>query len=183
MATSAEQRRYRQRYGTVTGGAYDGTAVRRLEREEVLQPRPRTRERQRELERPKIRVREAGGVSLFAVTGVAAVAVFAVLLLFSMVELNTLSSDMVSIRNQVAVLQSEEAVLRAQYEMCYDLSTIEENVLSSGAMVKPQEGQMIYVDQSEPDVVTRYGEENRPGLAGLLDSARGVLANLMEYFN
>lgn len=183
MATAAGQRKYRQGYQTMPNAAYDGSAVRRLEREEVLQPRPRTRERQRELARPKIKAREAGSVSLFAVTGFAAVAVFAVLLLFSLVELNTLSSDVVSMRRQMVELQSEEAVLRAQYEMCYDLGTIEENVLNSGTMVKPQGGQMIYVDLSEPDTVTRYGDESKPGLAGLLDSAMGVLANLVEYFN
>ena len=53
--------------------------------------------------------------------GFAAVAVFAVLLLFSFVELNSLSADMVTMEREMVELKSEEAVLRAQYELSYDL--------------------------------------------------------------
>lgn len=185
MAAMAKVRENRQGYRTMPNAVYDGSAVRRLEREEVLQPRPRTRtrERRQELVRPKVQVREAGAVSLFAVTGFAAVAVFAVLLLFSFVELNALSADMVTMEREMVTLKSEEAVLRAQYELSYDLGTIEQNVLDSGAMVKPQSSQMIYVNLSEPDTVKRFDREAQSGLAGLIESAKGVLSGVVEYFN
>ena len=80
--------------------------------------------------------------------------VFAVLLLFSYVQLTTISQQVVELRSEMTALQSEEAKLRTAYELSYDLSSIEETMTASGAMVRPQNGQVVYVDLSEPDTVT-----------------------------
>ena len=82
----------RSQYGTVRRSvygrrpeleAYDGNAARVLEGGEILAPRPQVRPRERAISRPQIQVREAGKVSLFAVVGFLAVAVFAALVLMS----------------------------------------------------------------------------------------------------
>ena len=70
-------------YGSVAyAPAYDGNAVRAPRREEELRraPRPKQREQVRRHERARVEVRKAGKVSLFAVVGFMAVAVFAVML-------------------------------------------------------------------------------------------------------
>ena len=68
MAAAVARRERRYRTGRTAYGpdltAYDGSAARVLEREEVLQPRPQVRPRERAVARPKVRVREAGQVSL-----------------------------------------------------------------------------------------------------------------------
>ncbi len=179
-----EQKRRYQDYRQVSRGAYDGSAVRQLEREEVLQPRPQVRPRKRALTRPKIQVREAGKVSVFAVTGFLAVGVFAVLLLMTYVELTVISEEVVQMKNQLETLKSEEAQLKAQYELAYDLSSIEESMVASGVMVKPQRSQILYVDLSEPDKVTYFQqEETLAGVKGAWDSFRTVWGNVVEYFS
>ena len=114
----------------------------------------------------------------------AAVAVFAVLLLFSYVELSVISNQVVSLRSDLTTLQTEEAKLRAQYELAYDLDAIEESLTANGAMVKPQNGQIIYVDLSEPDSVTYFdGETPATGLAGALTGLQSIFTQVVEYFS
>lgn len=170
-------------YARVGYGAYDGSAARALEREEVLQPRPQVRPRERALSRPKVQVREAGKVSVFAVAGFLAVGVFAVLLLMTCAQLTALSEDVVGMKSQMELLKTEEAQLRAQYELAYDLNGIETAVTANGAMVKAQSSQIFYVDLSEPDSVVFFREEEAaPGVKGALDSLRSVWGNVVEYF-
>ncbi|MCI8477162.1 MAG: hypothetical protein HFE97_02260 [Oscillospiraceae bacterium] len=159
---------------------YDGSAVRRLEQEEVLQPRPLVRPREKVVARPKVRVREAGSVSVFAVVGFLAIGVFSILLLMGYVQLAAISDDVVALRSKLTELRTEEAELRAQYELAYDLSSIEERVTSSGRMIKPQSEQVYYVDLSEPDSVVRFGEDQAvPGLSGLVQSAKRLCSELV----
>ena len=183
MATAVKRKRYYQ-YDTVPFDIYDGSAARQLQQEEVLQPRPLVRPRERAVVRPKVRVREAGAVSPFAVVGFMAVAVFAVLLLFSYVQLAVISDQVVSLRSDLTGLKSEEAKLRAQYELAYDLESIEQTLTASGAMVKPQNGQVIYVDLSEPDSITYYQqEEGATGLKGAAESMYSIFSEIVEYFS
>lgn len=179
MASAAQRRMY-DPYRS-TGYAYDGSAVRVLEGQEVLQPRPQVRPRTQPVARPKVKVREAGKVSLFAVSGFAAAAVMAVLILMSYVQLATISGEVVSLGNEMTRLQSEEAVLRARYELAYDLGAIESAVTANGSMARPQPSQMVYVDLTEPDRVVRYstGEETANSFA---EGVRDIVRNVMAYF-
>ncbi len=159
---------------------YDGSAVRIAEEEEALRPRPQVRPRNRELARPKVAVRPAGKVSLFAVVGFAVVAALAVLILMSYIQLNAISNQVVSLNTEMTQLQSEEATLRARYELAYDLSAIEKAVTSDGSMSRPQMGQMVYVDLTEPDSVVLYHEDQSGG--GFLESLEEVVGSVLSYF-
>ena len=175
MATAVKRRSRYTNYSRVPYDAYDGSAARQLQREEVLRPRP--------MVRPRVRVREAGLVSLFAVVGFLAVGVFAVLLLFSYVQLTTISQQVVELRSEMTALQSEEAKLRTAYELSYDLSSIEETMTASGAMVRPQNGQVVYVDLSEPDTVTFFNQdEAAAGLDGMFESVKSIASEIVAYF-
>lgn len=183
MASAVKHRRY-PKYDTVPFEVYDGSAARQLQQEEVLQPRPMVRPRERAVARPRVRVREAGAVSPFAVVGFLAVLVFAALLLFSYVQLAVISEQVVSLRSDLTGLKTEEAKLRAQYELAYDLESIERSLTESGAMVKPQNGQVIYVDLSEPDSVTYFQQEERTsGLAGAVESVGSIWNEIVAYFS
>ena len=176
MATAVKRRSRYTTYSRVPNDAYDGSAARQLQREEVLRPRPMVRPRERAVVRPRVRVREAGLVSPFAVVGFLAVGVFAVLLLFSYVQLTTISQQVVELRSEMTALQSEEAKLRTAYELSYDLSSI-------GAMVRPQNGQVVYVDLSEPDTVTFFNQdEAAAGLDGMFESVKSIASEIVAYF-
>ena len=181
MATAVKRRSRYTNYSRVPYDAYDGSAARQLQREEVLRPRPMVRPRA--VVRPRVRVREAGLVSPFAVVGFLAVGVFAVLLLFSYVQLTTISQQVVELRSEMTALQSEEAKLRTAYELSYDLSSIEETMTASGAMVRPQNGQVVYVDLSEPDTVTFFNQdEAAAGLDGMFESVKSIASEIVAYF-
>lgn len=164
------------------GYAYDGSAARVLEQEEVLRPRPKVRPRHKTVARPQVQVRLAGKVSLFAVAGFSAVAVMAVFIIMSYVQLATISAEAVDLGSQMTQLKSEEATLRARYELAYDLGAIESAVTSDGSMSRPQAGQMIYVDLTEPDSVVRYGQAEEAAGGSILDSVEEVVGNLLAYF-
>lgn len=184
MAQTTKRRRNHREYDRITYGAYDGSAARQLEQgAEVEQPRPLVRPQRKAVTRPRIRVREAGSVSIFAAAGSLAIGAFAVLLLFSYVQLHSISEQVVALRTEISVLESEEAVLRARYEQVYDLSDIEDSMLSTGRMVKPQNGQVIYIDLSKPDSVVFYDREAAvTGLEGALQSLRSICSQILEYF-
>lgn len=163
--------------------AYDGAAARVLE-PEVAQPRPRkrthARPRQEELTRPQVATREAGKVSLFAVGGFAAVAVLAVCILLSYVQLSSISHEMVELNSDLTTLRSEEATLRARYELAYDLRSIETTMTADGSMSRPQSGQIVYVDMTEPDSVILYERSQEKTTFG--DGLREIVGNILAYF-
>ena len=174
-------------YGSVAyAPAYDGSAVRAPGREEELyrqpQPRPRTHERvrQQELTRTQGQVREAGHVAPFAVVGFLAVAVFAVMLVLSYVQLTVLNGETVKLRSELTTLQAESATLSAQYELVFDMETVEAAV--GGTMARPDSSQMIYIDLSEPDTVVLYGDEYADGMLSALSKVGGILGGVIEYF-
>lgn len=188
-ATVARRGRYNSSKATYGSMAYDleyaETAGRTIKRKgEVLQPRPLVRPRERAVARPRIRVREAGRASVFAVVGFLAVGMFALLVVMSSVQLTTLSDDIADLKTQLNQLQSQETRLRTEYELAFDLSTIESKVTSDGSMVKPQPGQILYLDLSEPDSVILFHEEETPlkGAQGALAGIREIFENVVEYF-
>lgn len=183
---AAEARR-RARYATYGSVAYapgcDGTAARRLERGEVARPLPREHAGTRVRTRPRVRVREQGRISVFAVVGFLAVGIFAALLLMSYVRLTTLSTEAGALRSQLSSLKTEETKLQAQYELAYDIKSIEQKVTADGTMVKPQSGQIYTVDLAEPDSVVHYGDDQaKTGAAGALSAAKEVFQTIVEYF-
>lgn len=161
--------------------AYDGSAARVLEGDEALKTRPKVRPRQREVVRPKVEARPAGRVSPFAVVGFAAVAVMAVMILMSFVTLSTVSGEVVALDAQMSQLKDEEATLLARYELAYDLGAIESAVTADGSMSRPQAGQIIYVDMTEPDSVVLYSSASE-SQAGFLDTLEEAIANALAYF-
>ena len=135
--------------------------------------------RERSAARPKVSLRPAGQVSLFAVVGFLAVAFFAALVLLSCVQLTVLSDQIVALRGQYASLKEEEARLLAQYELTFDLKSIEAAVTADGRMVKPQSSQIYYMDLSGSDSVEVYGEETTAG--SLTGALQGLFSKAGEY--
>lgn len=151
---------------------------------EVLRPQPRVRQRAHSLTRPVVRVREAGQVSPFAVIGFLAVGIFATLLLLSYVRLTVTADNVASLKTELAALEDEHTKLLAQYELAYDLNSIEAQVTSNGSMVKPEAGQIFTLDLSEPDSVVRYSDATQAetAAAGVQEELSALWRRLVEYF-
>ncbi len=184
MAARVKRKMKYDVYGNVAyAPGYGGAAAPALPGEEILAPRPKVRPRVEEYTRPQVRVREKEKVSLFAVVGFMAVLVFAILVVTSYMQLTIVNDQTVSLQNQLGDLKQQEAHLLSKYELAYDLKTIQEKMTSTGEMVKPQAGQMIVLDLSEPDSVVRFEQENPlKGVEGLISGCKDIVAAVMEYF-
>lgn len=171
-------------YGSVAyAPTYDGNAVRvpRREEETYRAPAPQPKKPVRRHERARVEVRQAGTVAPFAVVGFLAVAIFAVMLVTSYVQLTVANDEMVSLRRQLSELKVENTTLSAQYERVFDLATIQEAV--GDTMVRPTNEQVVYIDLSAPDTVTVYeGSSTLSGLSDLMEGIKGLFGGIIEYF-
>lgn len=172
-------------YGSVAyAPAYDGSAVSLPRQEEELrhipQHKPRHKEREQTLTRTRVKVRQAGAVSPFAVVGFLAVGIFAALLMFSYAQFAVLNDEVITLRDDLNTLQTEHATLSTQYERVFDMAHIQAAV--GDTMVRPTNDQVVYIDLSAPDTVTVYGEQANGGLSAALTEGKNAIARLIEYF-
>ena len=156
-------------------GQRAGNPVRRPE-----QPRrPQIRPRRQPVVRPSVQVRTQSAVAPFAVVGMFAVLVCALLLVVSSAKLAVLNNDIVNLRSDLLSLQDEGQRLQAKYELVFDLEAIEKQFLSNGSMVRAGAGQTVYLDLSAEDSVVYYDGAG-DGLSALLQRAENYLSNLLS---
>jgi len=183
MADPARRTRTYQTYGNVAyQPQFDGNAVRAPRRQEVERPappqhRPQVQPRRQPQQRPRVEVREAGAVAPFAVIGFFAVALCAVLLVVSYAQLAVLNDQTVQKRADVAELMAEQTELMAEYELAYDLAAIENQLISSGTMVRVAPSQITYLDISSPDNMIVYSGEDQ-GLEGIWNRVTALFDRL-----
>lgn len=126
------------------------------------------------------RVKTQLGISPgLAVMALAAVVVV-MLMLMSHAQLVIVNDDVVSARNQLSELKTEETKLKAQYELAYDLQEIEKKMLTSGEMIRIQSWQTYTLELAEPDSVEYFQSSS---LSEKLRALAGSVADgLREYF-
>lgn len=177
MATAATKRHNFRVYGNV---AYDPAYAPEREREGRVEPLIRPRERV--VGRERVRVRQAGYVAPTAVIGFLAVAVMAVLILMSYIQITDASNQIVRLRHEADALATEHTDLMTQYELAFDLKTVEEQVTASGKMVQPGAGQIISLNLSEPDSAKVYEEPKENPLGELWGSLTDAVENIGAFF-
>ncbi len=115
--------------------------------------------------------------------GVTAVAVAAVMLLLSYVQLTTLAADTVALKSELTVLQAENVSLTAQHEQMFDMATVKE-VAAAAGMAKPTSSQITYLDLDSEDSAVVYQTEGRPSvLSRILSSLHHGVYAVVEYFD
>jgi hypothetical protein len=120
-------------------------------------------------------------VAPFAVIGFLLVGVFAALLLLSYAQYTVVADQVVSLRDELSTLQTENATLSAEYEKVFGLERIQEAV--GETMVRPSASQIEYIDLSEPDSVQVYGKsDGTSGILGALNGIGEVISDVIEYF-
>ena len=178
MATRERARDpYMRTYGNV---AYDPAYAPGGETQGYAQPRIRTRERA--AAREHARVRPAGYVAPTAVIGFALVAVMVVLILSCYAQIAQVSDQIVHARREGETLAEENAKLRTQHELCFDLKTVEEQVAATGTMVKPQPGQVVSLNIAEADSAKFYTDQGDTPGADLWNDMGETVDNLVEFF-
>lgn len=177
MTTAVKRRRAYTTYGNV---AYDPAYDPQVEREGRAEPLVRTRERV--AAREHVRVRQAGYVAPVAVLGFVMVAVMAVLLLTQYVQIAQTSNEIVRLRREADTLAAENAKLVTEYELAFDLKSVEEQVAASGTMVQPQAGQIITLNVVEPDSARIYTNEAENIPAELWNSLTEAVGNIVAFF-
>lgn len=113
------------------------------------------------------------------------VAILTVLLMtiLGYVALNQVSSEIVELKAQVAVLRQENVDLATKHELTFDLSTIKLQAEKYG-MSKPSDSQMYYVDLSGRDMARVYETAgNQHLLQKTINSLKTAVGVVVEYFS
>jgi hypothetical protein len=181
MATERRTRRYTTYGNTAYQPKYDSAAVRAPSRREVEQPRrrPQVQPRERVAQRPSVQVREQGAVSLFAIVGFMAVAFCVFLLLSTGAQLAMVTDQTYDLQSELSELKTEEKKLEAQYELAYDLTAIESELTSSGAMVRASSSNTVYLNMAEADSVIYYAQSTE-GVHGLVDRLENFFSGVLS---
>ena len=94
-------------------------------------------------------------------------------------QLVTVADETYDLQDQLEELRSEEKELLAQYELVYDLENIERQMTASGAMVKANSSNTVYLDLSEADSIIYY-EQAAGGITGLVDRLEHLVSSLLS---
>jgi len=127
-----------------------------------------------------LQVRESGKIAPFAVLGLAAVCLLVILTLSQYAKLVEVNDAAVDLSKQIATMKQEESKLLAQYELAYDLQAIENELLASGEMVKPQSGQSYVIALTRPDSAQYY--ERASFGSGILSGIKQIFSAIGTYF-
>lgn len=176
MASSSMRKKNMRNYRAYNSNlAYDYNALERERVQEVRRPQIRT------ISHTKVSIRPAERVSVLAIAGFAAVAVMLVLILMSYAQLTQLSASVVSLENELSVLQTENVTLTASYESTFDLETVESAARAAG-MSKPSSSQIYYIDMATPDSASVYAVQENNALEKIFLSFGKGLYSVVEYF-
>ena len=181
MASAAREYRYAHREFSTNGSlARDlDWAVRERELEHAGEvPRhERTQAAPKVYHKEQVLVRERQAIPVLSVLGVTAVAVAAVMLLLSYVQLTTLAADTVALKSELTVLQAENVSLTAQHEQMFDMATVKE-VAAAAGMSKP-----TYLDLDSEDSAVVYRTETPSVFSRILSSLHHGVYAVVEYFD
>ena len=175
MASAAREYRYAHREFST-----NGSLARDLDwavRERELEHAGEVPRHERTQAAPKVYHKEQ-----VLVLGVTAVAVAAVMLLLSYVQLTTLAADTVALKSELTVLQAENVSLTAQHEQMFDMATVKE-VAAAAGMSKPTSSQITYLDLDSEDSAVVYRTETPSVFSRILSSLHHGVYAVVEYFD
>lgn len=135
----------------------------------------------RERKQAKEAVRPAQKVSLGAVVGFAVVAVLMMSLVLCYVQINTISSSIVSMKKQISKLETEQVSLLTRYEQAFDLATVKEAAQRVG-MSQPSDSQIQYIALPGQDATMVYAAQDSGLLKGVTASLNDTVQAAVEYF-
>lgn len=147
---------------------------------DIPETQEETRPRERVSIRSKAKAVSRQGVSLLAVAGWACVAVLAVALLLSYVELNIISNESHELSAELESLKIEEVRLMIDYESTFRLDEVEEYATNMLGMVKSDNGQVKYLDNRAEDQAVILNDTGAN--TGFSAALKSFFISIAEYF-
>ncbi len=140
---------------------------------------PRTQTQTRVHTRARAVVHTRQSIAPLSLIGMLAAAFLLVAAILAQAQIVGLSSKSVTLHNELAQLEEEQAKLRIAYESAFNMADIEEYAIRSLGMQKPRADQIFYIDTSSPDkaVMISGGEKS-----GFVDRVSDYLSGAAEYF-
>lgn len=129
----------------------------------------------------KATVRQAQSIPLATVAGGIVLAVLAVMVVNCQVQINAISSSIVTMKQEIGELEIEQVSLQTRYEQAFDLATVKEAAESVG-MQQPGEGQVIYINLPGEDQAFAGVEKETSAMARFLDALEERVDAVLEYF-
>lgn len=136
----------------------------------------------RQRARAKAAVRPAQKVSPAAVLGFTAVSVLTVLLLLCYVEMNAISTRIVTMKSEIEQLEIEQVSLMAQYEQAFDMATVKEAAEEAG-MTQPSDSQIYYVSLPGEDQAVAVNQQEEGVISQILAFLGQRFYAMVEYFS
>ena len=190
MASAARELRYRSDYSVSGSLAHDldweirdrelrhaGEAPRHSP-----QTQQQTRRRAAEKAEKRVQVRERQQFSVPTAAALVLVLSLAVMVLMSYIQLTVLSTETVTLKQELSQLQTQNVSLTTQYERMFDMATVKAAAEEAG-MAKPSNSQICYVDLSGGDSAVVYRQEEPNMLGQVLTSLTHGVDALVEYFS
>ena len=178
MAAAAANRRYGQ--GAVYGSlAYDFNNPELYRDGSAVQPQAKPRTHTRVHTRARAVVHTRQSIAPLSLVGMLAAAFLLVVAILAQAQIVGISSQSVTLRDELAQLEEQQAKLRIAYESAFNMAEIEDYAIHSLGMQKPRADQIFYIDTSSPDkaVVIAGGEDT-----GFVDRVSDYLSGIVEYF-
>ena len=160
---------------------YEEKRAQRTEHSAEEKSAPRKAQRQEPQVQTTVRTRARQKVSHIALAGFVALAALVLVLVMSYAKLTAISSNVVSMKNELTALQAEHVTLLTRYEQTFDLSAIKEAAEATG-MAKPSASQIFYVDLSEPDSAVVYQSGGSNIFSRIFTSLGHGMCSVVEYF-
>ena len=136
----------------------------------------------RQRARAKAAVRPAQKVSPAAALGFAAVSALTVLLLLCYVEMNAISTRIVTMKSEIEQLEIEQVSLMAQYEQAFDMATVKEAAEEAG-MTQPSDSQIYYVSLPGEDQAVAVNQQEEGVISQILAFLGQRFYAMVEYFS
>ena len=156
---------------------YYSEPAERPRRRERLQPREWTKEEAHTRVRANAAVKNAQGVSILSILGVAAAAVLLALTLLAQIRLTDISYSAAKLEDQISELELQQDKLTVEYETIFNLKDVEEIAVNQLGMQEPMNDQVYYLtgvaSADKAEVVTRDSADMFSlGLSDIFQSIR-----------
>lgn len=133
--------------------------------------------------RPQVVLRPQQKISLTAIAGFVVVAMLAIGVLASYIQLNSIYADTVSAQSELTELESTYVKLQAEDEEIFDSATLNQ-AAEEANLKKPGMSQQVYLELSDPDNTVVYQQtEQATGLRGCLQAIQSFFAGVGAYFS
>lgn len=139
-------------------------------------------QRAKQTRRQPVELRKQQPVSLTAVAGFVLVAMLAVGVLTSYIQLNSVYAETVAAQTTLTELETDYSKLAAEEEEVFDAETLRQAAEEAG-LTEPSASQKVYIEFSSPDNTVVYEQqEQATGLRGCWQTVVSFFTGLGAYF-